>query len=152
MKIEEMIPDSFTKLTQEFQQLIDDNETGSILCIVYHEEKLVYCNKFGWKDKENNIPIGFDNIFRMYSMTKPITCLAALILYEEGKFNLDDSLEKYLPEFKNLKILKSYNNETDELVLEETKSPITIRQLFTHTSSLLISYMGRNLILQVKIG
>jgi len=136
MKIEVRNPESFTDLTSEFQKYIDDDETGGILCAVYKKGNLVYCNKFGWKDKENQIPIAFDDIFRIYSMTKPITCLAALILYEEGKYDLDDLIEKYLPEFKNLKILKSYDNETGEIELEETKNPITIKQLFTHTSGL----------------
>jgi CubicO group peptidase (beta-lactamase class C family) len=136
MKIEKINPKAFKKLSGEFQKYIDRNVTGCVLCAVYHQDKLVYCNKFGWKDRENQIPIAFDNIFRMYSMTKPITCLAALILHEEGLFNLDDPLEKYLPEFKNLKILKSYDNKTGETKLEENKNPITIKHLFTHTSGL----------------
>ena len=136
MKIKQINPAAFKKLSLEFQTYIDDNITGSVLCAVYHRDKLVYCNKFGWKDKENQIPIAFDDIFRIYSMTKPITCLAALILHEQGKFDLDDPLEKYLPEFKNLKVLKSYDDKTGETELEEIKNPITIKQLFTHTSGL----------------
>jgi len=136
MKIKQINPAAFKKLSLEFQTYIDDNITGCVLCAIYHRDKLVYCNKFGWKDKENQIPIAFDDIFRIYSMTKPITCLAALILHEQGKFELDDPLEKYLPEFKNLKVLKSYEDKTGETELEEIKNPITIRQLFTHTSGL----------------
>ncbi len=136
MKIKQINPAAFKKLSLEFQTYIDDNITGCVLCAIYHRDKLVYCNKFGWKDKENQIPIAFDDIFRIYSMTKPITCLAALILHEQGKFELDDPLEKYLPEFKNLKVLKSYDDKTGETELEEIKNPITIRQLFTHTSGL----------------
>jgi len=136
MKIKQINPAAFKKLSLEFQTYIDDNITGCVLCAIYHRDKLVYCNKFGWKDKENQIPIAFDDIFRIYSMTKPITCLAALILHEQGKFDLDDPLEKYLPEFKNLKVLKSYDDKTGETELEEIKNPITIKQLFTHTSGL----------------
>jgi len=136
MKIKQINPTVFKKLSHEFQTYIDDNITGSILCAIYHRDNLVYCNKFGWKDKENQIPIEFDDIFRIYSMTKPITCLAALILYEQGKFDLDDPLEKYLPEFKNLKVLKTYDDKTGETELEEIKNPISIKQLFTHTSGL----------------
>lgn len=136
MKIKVRNPESFTDLTSEFQKYIDDDETGGILCAVYKKGNLVYSNKFGWKDKEDKIPIAFDDIFRLHSMTKPITCLAALILHEEGKYELNDPLEKYLPEFKNLKILKSYDHETGEIELEDIKNPITIKQLFTHTSGL----------------
>jgi len=136
MNIKQINPAVFEKLSLEFQTYIDDTLTGSVLCAIYHQGKLVYCNKFGWNDKENQIPIEFDDIFRIYSMTKPITCLAALILHEQGKFDLDDPLEKYLPEFKNLKVLKSYDDKTGETELEEIKNPITIKQLFTHTSGL----------------
>ena len=136
MKIKQKNPAVFKNLSLEFQTYIDDNITGGVLCAVYHQDKLVYCNKLGWKDKENQIPIAIDDIFRIYSMTKPITCLAALILHEQEKFDLDDRLEKYLPEFKNLKVLKSYDDQTGETELEEIKNPITIKQLFTHTSGL----------------
>ena len=136
MKIKQINPAAFKKLSLEFQTYIDDNITGCVLCAIGYRDKLVYCNKFGWKDKENQIPIAFNDIFRIYSMTKPITCLAALILHEQGKFDLDDPLEKYLPEFKNLKVLKSYDDKTGETELEEIKNQITIRQLFTHTSGL----------------
>jgi CubicO group peptidase (beta-lactamase class C family) len=138
VKLKQINPESFSELTKEFKELIESNETGSVLCVVYHKGKIAYCNKFGWKDKENKIPIEFDDIYRIYSMTKPIVCLAALILYDEGKFDLEDPLEKYLPEYKSLKILKSYNEETGEIELEESKETITIRHLFTHTSG--ISY------------
>ncbi|GAI67749.1 unnamed protein product, partial [marine sediment metagenome] len=136
MKIKQINPAAFKKLSLEFQTYIDDNITGCVLCAIYHRDKLVYCNKFGWKDIENQNPIAFNDIFRIYSMTKPITCLAALILHEQGKFNLDDPLKKYLPEFKNLNVLKSFDYKTGETELEEVKNPITIRHLFTHTSGL----------------
>ncbi|MFX1572278.1 MAG: serine hydrolase domain-containing protein [Promethearchaeota archaeon] len=136
MKIKKVNPVAFKKISDEFQRYIDDNITGCVLCAIYHQNKIVYCNKFGWKDKENQIPIAFDDIFRIYSMTKPITCLAALILYEQGKYDLDDPLQNHLPEFKDLKVLKSYDYKTGKVVLEKTKNPITIRQLFTHTSGL----------------
>ncbi len=143
MEIQEIDSDAFSNLSDEFQKYIEDNQTGGILGAVYHKGKLVYCNKFGWKDIENEIPISFDNIFRLYSMTKPITCLAALILLEEGKYNLNDPLEKYLPEYKNLKELKSYNEETGEVELEDAQKPITIKQLFIHTSGLSYGFYPR---------
>jgi CubicO group peptidase (beta-lactamase class C family) len=138
MKIQQIVPETFAELTEYFQNLIDKEETGCVLFAAYHKGKLVYCNKFGWRDKKNKIPIALDDIFRMYSMTKPITCIAALTLYEEGKFNLDDPVEKFLPEFKDMKVLKSYDQETGEYELEETKTKMTIRHLFMHTSG--ISY------------
>ena len=136
MNIEHLCPDSFIEVSKELHKYIDEDITGSILCAVYHKDKIVYCDKFGWKDKQNKIPIEFDDIFRMYSMSKPITCLASLILYEQEKFDLDDPVEKYLPEFKNLQILKSYNKKTGEAILEKAKNTMTIKHLLTHTSGL----------------
>ena len=138
MKLKTINPESFSEVTKEFQKKIDKNETGSILSVVYHKGELVYCNKFGWKDKENQIPIEYDDIFRFYSMTKPIVCLAALILYEEGKFILDDPIENFLPEFKNIKVLKTYNQKTGDYELDDPQNKITIRHIFTHTSG--VSY------------
>ncbi len=129
-------PDSFAELTKEFQKYIEEDITGSVLCTVYHKDRIIYCDKFGWKDKENEIPIAFDDIFRMYSMSKPITCSAALILYEEEKFELDDPISKFLPEFKNPQVLKSYDKKTGKVVLEDAKNEITIKHLLTHTSGL----------------
>ncbi len=131
-------PDSFSSLSLKLQKFIDDGDTGSILCAVYHKDKIVYSNKFGWKDKENQMPIAFGDIFRIYSMTKPIVSLAALILHAEGKYELDDPISNYLPEFKSMKILKSYNPETGEIETTDTNNQITIKHLFTHTSG--ISY------------
>jgi CubicO group peptidase (beta-lactamase class C family) len=138
MKIQQIVPEAFAELTEYFQNFIDKEKTGCVLFATYHNGELAYCNKFGWKDKENKIPIEFKDIFRMYSMTKPITCIAALTLYEDGKFNLDDPVEKFIPEFKDMKVLKSYDRETGNYELEEAKNKITIKHLFMHTSG--ISY------------
>ena len=138
MKLETINPEIFAKVTDEFQKLMDNDETGSILSLIYYKGKIVYCNKFGWKDKEKGIPIEYDDIFRFYSMTKPIVCLAALILYEEGEFDLSDPVEKFIPEFKDVKVLKSYDQKTGEYELVEPMNKITIKHLFTHTSG--ISY------------
>lgn len=129
-------PESFKSLSHELQKCIDENKTGSILGLVYYEDTLIYCNKFGWKDKENNVPVSFKDIYRIFSMTKPIVCLAALILYEEGKFNLDDPISTFIPEFQSMNVLTSFNKETGEYELKVSSSPITIKHLFTHTSGL----------------
>ena len=74
MIFEQVNPDSFIELSKELQKYIDNNVTGSILCAVYHKDKIVYCDKFGWKDKKNKIPIELDDIFRMYSMSTDAAC------------------------------------------------------------------------------
>jgi CubicO group peptidase (beta-lactamase class C family) len=127
---------NFEKLSHELKNYIDGNKTGGILCLVYQKDKIMFCNKYGWKNIEKHEPLEFDSIFRIFSMTKPILCLTALMLYEEGKFELNDPISKFLPEFKSLKVLKSLNKETGEVILEETSTPITIKHLLTHTAGL----------------
>jgi len=136
LEIKRINHQKFSKLTQELQNYIDQKKTGGIILLIYQKDKIVYCDKFGWKDIAKNEPLEFDTIFRIYSMTKPIVCLATLMLYEEGKFDLDDPISKFIPEFSNLKVLKSVNTETNEMITEDAKNQITIRHLFTHTSGL----------------
>ncbi len=136
VKIKQINPVSFKSLSQELQQYIDENRTGSILALVYEKDTMVYCNKFGWKDKENNIPVAFNDIYRIFSMTKPIVSLAALTLYEEGKFDLDDPLSTFIPEFQSMNVLTSFNKETGGYESKLSSNPITIKHLFTHTSGL----------------
>jgi CubicO group peptidase (beta-lactamase class C family) len=136
MNIARKVPSEFKSLNDALESYINLKKTGCVLSAIYHKEELIYCNKIGWKDIENQIPVEFDDIFRIYSMTKPITCVGALILYEQGFFQLDDPLHLYLPEFSNSTVLKSYNEETNEIVVEKARNPINIKHLFTHTSGL----------------
>ena len=89
-------------------------------------------------DIENNVPIEFDTIFRIASMTKPIVSVAALMLYEEGKFSLDDPLSKFMPKAKDLKVF--VKEEAGKFITEELNREVTIRDLFTHTGG--FSYLG----------
>ena len=98
-------------------------------CAVYHKGELVYRHMNGVSDVENNIPINGKELFNVYSCSKPITCVAALQLWEQGKFDLDDYLYKYLPEFEHMTV-----RDGDKVRPAENK--ITIRHLFTMTAGL----------------
>src|SRR6267142_3985399 len=102
--------------------------------------KVVYHKAYGVSDIEKQTPLKKDDIFRIASQTKAITSTAVLMLYEEGKFLLDDPLSKYIPEFKNPKVLVSFNEKDSSYTTEPAKGEITIRQLLTHTSG--IDYAG----------
>jgi CubicO group peptidase (beta-lactamase class C family) len=80
------------------------------------------------------MPMKMDTLFRIYSMTKPITAIAAMMLYEEGRFHIDDPVSKHLPEFAEQKLLLIDDSGVESLV--EPQSPMTMRQLFTHTAGL----------------
>ena len=89
----------------------------------------------GYRDLASKTPMTADTIFAIASMTKPVTCIAAMTLVEEGKLGLDDLVEKYLPELKNLRVLGDVKDDTeDKLATVPLERPITVRHLFTHTS------------------
>jgi CubicO group peptidase (beta-lactamase class C family) len=120
------------------QGFIDRGQLPGAVTLLARHGKLVHLETHGMMDIEARKPMRADTIFRIYSMTKPITCAAAMLLYEEGRFLLNDPVADYLPEFANVKVYAGSHG--GELVLAEPERPITIHQLLTHTSGL--SYGG----------
>ncbi len=116
------------------QEFVTGGDAAGVTVLVARRGKVVYFETFGMRDIENQKPMMADTIFRIYSMSKPITSAALMTLYEEGKFFLNDPVEKYLPEFKDLEVFQSGTVEKYWTV--ERKSPVTILQLLTHTSGL----------------
>ncbi len=107
--------------------------TGAVALIARHG-KIVYQKAFGSVDGDQSRPMNTANIFRIASMTKPITGVAAMMLYEEGKFLLTDSVSKYLPEFRNIQVLVPDSTQPDGYRTEAPRSPLQIRHLLNHTS------------------
>lgn len=100
----------------------------------------LYQESFGYADLEKKIRIQSDTIYRMYSMTKVVTCVAALMLYEKGLYLLNDPLDEYMPEFKNLQVHRY--NENGTLSISPAVNPIRIKDLFTMSSGLAYSGDG----------
>jgi CubicO group peptidase (beta-lactamase class C family) len=94
----------------------------------------VYAKEFGYSDIQRKSPLKRNDVFRIYSMTKPVTAVAAMMLYEEGKFMLWDPVSKYIPEFKDFKVFDSFENGVMRTV--ECKREITIRDILRQTSGL----------------
>ncbi|WP_397399741.1 serine hydrolase domain-containing protein [Phenylobacterium sp.] len=95
--------------------------------------KVVSFKTHGKMSLETGQPMTRDTIFRIYSMTKPITGVAMMILFEEGKWRLDDPVTRYVPEFKALKVVKTVNPD-GTMVLEDMKRPPTMREIMSHTA------------------
>jgi CubicO group peptidase (beta-lactamase class C family) len=106
---------------------------GATIFVARHG-KAAYCKSFGLRDVEANQPMGTDTILRFYSMTKPITTVALLMLYEEGRFQLDDPVAAFIPSFKDIRVYVS--GEGDDMVTEPLHIPMTLHHLLTHTSGL----------------
>jgi len=106
--------------------------------VVYisREEKIAYYRAFGIDDVEKQKPMEKDAIFRIASQTKAITSVAVMILFEEGKFLLDDPVSLYIPEFANPVVIDQYNEKDTSYTVKPANREITIRDLLTHTSGI----------------
>ena len=122
------------RIAPVMQSYVEENKLPGLITMVARRGKVVHFERFGMMDIEAQKPMEFNTIFRIYSMTKPITSVAIMMLYEEGHFQLDDPVSKFIPEFKDLKVFKNATEEGFEL--SYTKREMTIRHLLTHTSGL----------------
>lgn len=114
---------------------------------VMHSGRIAYKDYIGYANKEDQLLIEEDTIFRIYSMTKVVTCIAALMLYERGFFLLNDPLENYLPEFKNIKVYE--RNKQGESIVVPAAQSIKVKDLFMMTSGLTYGGNGNESEIQV---
>ena len=116
------------------QDYVDEGKLAGVVTMVARRGKVAHFERFGVMDIETRKPMQLDTIFRIYSMSKPITSVAVMMLYEEGRFLLNDPVSKYIPEFKDLKV---FIKKTEEgLGLADLEREITVRDLLSHTAGL----------------
>jgi len=123
---------------------INNNKIPGAVVLVGNEKGIVYQKAFGVKNPLTNEKYAIDDIFRIASMTKAITSVAVLKLWEDGKINLDDPIEKYIPEFKDAEILETFNEKDSSYTSKPSTKKITIRQLLTHTSGIGYDFIDGN--------
>ena len=123
------------KITQAMQTFVDEGLLSGAVTMAARRNKVIHFESVGYRDIESKSPMGNDSIFRIYSMTKPVTGVALMILYEEGKFRLSDPVSKYLPELNNLQVFSGTDNDGN-IVTEPPNHPMTIRELMSHTGGL----------------
>ena len=122
------------RLDKHFARYVDDGRLPGWLLTVSRHGKLAYVSTCGQRDVEAGLPVEADTIWRIYSMTKPITSVAAMILYEEGAFELTDPVSKFIPSFADLRV---YTGGSDlRQVTVPAVEPMRIWHLMTHTSGL----------------
>ena len=117
------------RIRPTLQGYVDEGKLPGFLTVVAKRGKIVHFETIGRRDVENNKPVEPDTIFRIYSMSKPITSVAVMMLYEEGHFQLNTPVSKFIPEFENMKV---YNEAQTEI--SDAKNEITIQQLLMHTA------------------
>jgi CubicO group peptidase (beta-lactamase class C family) len=113
--------------------MVDSHKVVGVSGLVFQGGREVYFGAFGLADRENNKPMARDTVVQIFSMTKPITGVALMKLFERGKFNLDDPLEMYIPEFANLKVYAGVD-EAGQPKYEPPKRKVTIRDVLRHTA------------------
>ena len=119
---------SLNAVDQMMAEYVAQEKTAGMVTLVSQQGKKIHQQAHGSQDIASQTPMNFDTIFRIYSMTKAITSVALMTLFEQGKFELDDPAHHWLPGLKTLKVYRN-ENEYDDL-----ESDITIRQLLTHTA------------------
>jgi putative heme-binding domain-containing protein len=124
------------RLPKLLQDYVDRQEIAGGVILVLHKGKPVCFEAVGMANKEAKTPMARDAIFRIASMTKPLTSVAVMKLVEDGKIRLDDPLEKYLPEFKDMKVLVPKEDTDKAYQLTKADHAITIRNLLTHISGI----------------
>lgn len=120
------------RIAAALDELVDQGEIAGAATLVWRDGQIVQVGGFGWRDREASLPVERDTIFRIASMSKPITSTAALMLYDEGRFDLDDPITLWAPEFADMRVLRSPDGALDDTVVAERQ--ITFLDLLTHRS------------------
>ena len=129
-------PDRIDRIGQMCQAAVDEGQVPGIVALVVKNGKIVLHKAYGRADNSNSRDLQKDDIFRIASQSKAITSTAVMMLWEEGLFRLDEPISKWIPEFKNPKVLKNFRYSDTTYTTEEANKEITIRHLLTHTSGL----------------
>ena len=128
--------DGLKAVTEKLEPFVAKEESVGLVTLLYRHGEVAQINTLGWQDREAKIPMAANSIFRMASMTKPIASVATMMLIEEGKLSLTESVDKWLPELANRRVLLSPESKLDDT--EPALRPITVLDLLTHRSG--ISY------------
>ena len=136
--------DRLKKIDDIISEDIKENKIPGAVVLVGNEDKIIFEKAYGIKNPETNEKYNTDDIFRIASMTKAITSIGILKLWEEGKIGLDDPIDKYIPKFENIEILESFNDEDTSYTSKISTKKITIRQLLTHTSGIGYGFIDGN--------
>jgi len=131
--------DRLERVTQAFQGYVDRGQIPGAVVLIARKDEVAYFRAFGFRDREQKIPMTTDSIFRIASMTKPIVSVGAMMLAEEGKLDIGAPVSQYLPEFKDLKVsVEQVDPATGkkETVLQPQVRPMTVQDLLRHTAGL----------------
>jgi CubicO group peptidase (beta-lactamase class C family) len=135
-----MSGERLTRLGEGMKSLVDQGRLAGVVTMVARHGKVIEFGAVGKRDIAANSPMQKDTIFRIYSMTKPITGVAMMMLFEEGKWQLNDPVAKYIPEFTNLKVYGT--DASGNVVLRDQTHPLTMLELMSHTGGFTYGYFS----------
>ncbi len=127
--------DRLRRLDEGMHRFVSESRLAGVTTLLARHGKIVHADAFGKKDIRNADPVQRDSLFRIYSMTKPITGVAMMMLYEEGKWRLDDPVSRYIPEFARLQVYAG-DNPDGTMKTEAARRSMTMRELMTHSAGL----------------
>ncbi len=125
-----------TRLDSGMNEWVKKRWVNGAVAFIAREGKIVFDKTYGYNDVRTKTPLDKNGIFRIASQTKAITTVAVMILWEEGKFSLDDPVSKFIPSFANQRVLDTYNPKDTTFTTVPARRPVTIFDLLTHTSGL----------------
>ena len=131
------------RVTTWLEEQVSSNRLAGASCLIGRSGQVAYFESTGQRDNERNLPFEKDSIVRIYSMTKPVTSVAAMMCYEDGCFQLDDPVSLYIPAFANLTVWTGGGDASHTTPLAQ---PMLVRHLLTHTSGLTYGFMNTNVI------
>lgn len=131
-----MSAERIAKIDAMLKGAVDQKDLPGIVALIARKGKIVFYKAYGMADNNSKRVMKRDDIFRIASQTKAITSTAVMMLWEEGKFKLDDPISKYIPEFGEAQILDTFNDKDSSFTTKPAKKQITIRHLLTHTSGI----------------
>jgi len=123
-------------IATDLQARVDAGKLAGAVAMVAKDGDVQMLKAFGYRDLENKKPMETDSIFRIFSMTKPVVGTALMILHDQGKFELSDPVEKYIPEFKGMQVFKA-EKEDGSFETVPADHAMTIRELVSHTGGLM---------------
>ncbi|MFG3594560.1 serine hydrolase domain-containing protein [Bradyrhizobium sp. RDI18] len=126
-------PERLARIRAVLQKEVDAERMPGAVVMIARRGQLICSEAIGFQDKAAGKPMTEDGIFRIYSMTKPLASVGAMMLVEEGKIQLNDSVSKFLPDLANMEVIVTRDGKTTR---QRAKSPITVHDLFRHTAGL----------------
>jgi len=136
------VADRLPRIVRHIERYVDEGKLPGVLCLVSRGGEEAFFHAYGLRDVERGEPMRRDTVVRLYSMTKPVASVALMMLYEEGRFQLDDPVAKTIPAWRDLAVFD--RGDAERYAVKPPDAPLAIKHLLTHTSGLTYGFMNQH--------